>query len=183
MAAGRQQLQGAVFVRDGATLTIEPGTTIMGDTEGKGTLIVAQDAMIMAEGTAMQPIIMTSPQELGGRGPQDWGGLILNGRATLNVDGGISEGEGDTGTFGGGENPDDTDNSGNLQYVRVEFAGIEFSPENELNGIAFQGVGSKPGSLDESQQKLVQHQKGALAEDASASGGRKRIATSSFSNG
>jgi hypothetical protein len=134
-------LETAIFVDNGATLTIEPGTTIMGDTEGKGTLIVAQDAMIMAEGTAMQPIIMTSPQELGSRAPQDWGGLILNGRATINVDGGISEGEGDTGEFGGGINPDDTDNSGNLAYVRVEFAGIEFSPDNELNGIAFQGTG------------------------------------------
>ena len=27
------------------------------------------------------------------------------------------------------------------EFVRVEYAGIEFSPDNELNGIAFQGVG------------------------------------------
>ncbi len=135
-------LQTAIFVEAGATLTIEPGTVIMGDTVGKGTLIVAQDGMIMAEGTANQPIIMTSPQELGSRAPQDWGGLILNGRATINVDGGVSEGEGDTGEFGGGTSPDDGDDSGSLHYVRVEFAGIEFSPDNELNGIAFQGTGS-----------------------------------------
>ncbi len=135
-------LQTAIFVETDATLTVEPGTTIMGDTEGKGTLVVAQGGKLMAEGTAMQPIIMTSPQELGSRGPQDWGGLILNGNATINVPGGVSEGEGDTGAFGGGTSPDDSDSSGNLKYVRVEFAGIEFSPDNELNGIAFQGTGS-----------------------------------------
>ena len=135
-------LDTAIFIEAGSTLTIEPGTTVMGDTEGRATLIVAQDGKLMAEGTASQPIIMTSPQELGGRGPQDWGGLILNGRATLNVDGGTSEGEGDTGEFGGGTSPDDSDDSGSLAYVRVEFAGIEFSPDNELNGIAFQGTGN-----------------------------------------
>lgn len=134
-------LNTAVFVEDGAILTIEPGTVIMGDTDGLGTLIVAQGAEIMAEGTFTQPIIFTSPQPLGSRGPQDWGGLILNGYGHLNSPGGVQEGEGDTGTFGGGDNPDDDDDSGNLIYVRVEFAGIEFSPDNELNGIAFQGTG------------------------------------------
>jgi hypothetical protein len=47
-------------------------------------------------------------------------------------------GEADTGIYGGN---DPNDNSGSLRYVRVEFAGVEFSPDNELNGIAFQGVG------------------------------------------
>jgi hypothetical protein len=134
-------LNTAIFVEDGATLTIEPGTVIMGDTEGLGTLIIAQGGKIMAEGTAQMPIIFTSPQPLGSRAPQDWGGLILNGYGHLNSPGGVQEGEGDTGEFGGGENPDDDDNSGNLIYVRVEFAGIEFSPDNELNGIAYQGTG------------------------------------------
>jgi hypothetical protein len=64
--------------------------------------------------------------------------LIINGRASLNVPGGQAAGEGDTGVYGGN---DDNDNSGTLRYVRVEFAGTEFSPDNELNGIAFQGVG------------------------------------------
>ena len=59
----------------------------------------------MAEGTAMQPIVMTSPQALGPRGRQDWGGLIVNGRATINVPGGVSVGEGDTGQYGGGGAP------------------------------------------------------------------------------
>jgi hypothetical protein len=44
--------------------------------------------------------------------------------------------------YGGGTSPDPEDSSGVLRFVRVEYAGVEFSPDNELNGIAFQGTGS-----------------------------------------
>jgi len=135
-------LQGAVFVRSGATLTIEPGTVVFGDTASKGTLVIAQGGKVNSAGTPDNPVIMTSPAPLGQRQPQDWGGVILNGYAPLNVPGGTSSGEGDTGTYGGGATPDPGDDSGTITYTRVEFAGIEFSPDNELNGIAFQGVGS-----------------------------------------
>ena len=83
---------------------------------------------------------MTSDVEVGERARADWGGLIINGRAPLNVPGGQGEGEGGTGIYGG---DDPNDDSGHLHYVRVEFAGTEFSPDNELNGIAFQGVGRR----------------------------------------
>ena len=131
-------LDGAVFVEEPARLTIEAGTQIFGRSETNGTLIIAQGAQILANGTAEAPIVMTSDQEVGERARADWGGLIINGRAPLNVPGGEGEGEGDTGIYGG-DDPDD--DSGHLYYVRVEFAGTEFSPDNELNGIAFQGVG------------------------------------------
>ncbi|MCD4751192.1 MAG: hypothetical protein K8R59_17600 [Thermoanaerobaculales bacterium] len=130
-----------IFIEAGATLTIEPGTVIFGDTGNRGTLVVAQGAKLMADGTPMNPIVMTSSNELGARSASDWGGLIINGYAPINVPGGVSQGEGDTGAYGGGANPDPDDDSGVLRYLRVEFAGIEFSPDNELNGIAFQGVG------------------------------------------
>ena len=96
------------------------------------------ETRIVADGTPQQPIVFTSDQPVGARARGDWGGLIINGRAPVNLPGGLGEGEGDTGQYGG-DNPDD--DSGILRYVRVEYAGIEFSPENELNGIAFQGVG------------------------------------------
>lgn len=131
-------LQGAVFVQDGATLTIEPGTTIFGEGATNGTLIIAQGGKIHANGRADKPIVFTSDAEEGQRDRGQWGGLIINGRAPINT-GATAEGEGNTGTYGG---TDPNDNSGVLRYVRVEFAGIEFSPDNELNGIAFQGVGS-----------------------------------------
>jgi hypothetical protein len=132
-------LRGAVFIGAPAALTIEPGTLIAGETATRGTLIIERGAKIFANGTAAAPIVMTSDQPVGSRGRGDWGGLILNGFATVNLPGGVGIGEGATGVYGG---TDDSDSSGVLRYVRVEFAGIEFSPDNELNGIAFQGVGS-----------------------------------------
>ena len=131
-------LRGVVFVADGATLTIEPGTTVVGELATLGTLVVEQGGRLVADGRADAPIVFTSDQPVGFRGRGDWGGLVINGRAPINIPGGIGEGEGETGVYGG-DNPDDS--SGVLRYVRVEFAGIEFSPDNELNGIAFQGVG------------------------------------------
>jgi hypothetical protein len=131
-------LRGAVFVEDGATLNIAAGTRIIGESGSVGTLIVSQGGRLNAIGTAQAPIVFTSDQPIGQRGRGDWGGLIINGRAPVNLEGGQGEGEGDTGIYGG-TNPND--NSGVFRYVRVEFSGIEFSPDNELNGIAFQGVG------------------------------------------
>jgi hypothetical protein len=131
-------LRGAVFIDEPARLTIEAGTRIVGELATRGTLVISQGAQIYAVGTPEAPIVMTSDQPIGERGRGDWGGLILNGRAPINLPGGVGFGEGDTGIYGGSD-PDD--NSGVLKYVRVEYAGIEFSPDNELNGIAFQGVG------------------------------------------
>jgi hypothetical protein len=137
-------LRGAVFVQEGATLNIQAGTTVVGEAGSVGTLIVVRGGRLNAIGTAEQPIVFTSDQAPGQRARGDWGGIILNGRAPVNLDGGEGEGEADTGIYGG---TDPDDNSGSLSYVRVEFAGTEFSPDNELNGIAFQAVG-RGGTYD-----------------------------------
>lgn len=131
-------LRGAVFVRAGATLNIAAGTTVIGEAGSAGTMIVERGGRLNAIGTRTAPIVFTSDQPIGNRARGDWGGLIINGRAPVNLEGGEGAGEGDTGVYGGS---DPNDNSGSLRYVRVEFAGTEFSPDNELNGIAFQGVG------------------------------------------
>lgn len=142
-------LDGGVFIGDGTTentLTIEPGVIIYGETSTKGFLTIRRNANIEAVGTAEAPIVFTSPQAVGSRARSDWGGLIINGNAPINncFDGEEqlpceAEGEGGTGLYGG---VDSADSSGTLKYVRVEFGGIEISTENEVNGIAFQGVGS-----------------------------------------
>jgi hypothetical protein len=139
LAESRYLIQGPLFVRSGATLTIQAGTTIAGDQSTVGTLIVERGARLVAEGSADNPIVFTSAAPPGSRSRGQWGGIVLNGWAPINSPGGDKEGEGGTGTFGGN---DPSDSSGVLRYVRVEFAGIEFSPDNELNGIAFQGTGS-----------------------------------------
>jgi hypothetical protein len=132
-------LRGVVIIDRGATINIQAGTRIVGEFATLGTLLIGQGGRINAVGTPDAPIVFTSDQPIGQRNRGDWGGLIINGEAPLNVPGGIAIGEGGTGQYGG-NNP--ADNSGTLRYVRVEFAGIEFSPDNELNGIAFQGTGS-----------------------------------------
>ncbi len=128
---------------DNTILTIEPGTKIVGST-GKDFLVVNRGSKIEAVGTKEAPIVFTSSKEEGQRNRGDWGGLILNGNAPINGCNASTElcqaeGEGNTGYYGG-NNPEDS--SGTLKYVRVEFAGYEITSDNELNGIAFQGVGS-----------------------------------------
>jgi hypothetical protein len=135
-------LRGPVFVRAGATLTINAGVTVYGEKATLGTLIIDRGAKLNAIGTEDNPVIYTSDQPAGLRNRADNGGLIINGYSTLNVPGGTKEGEGDTGIFGcSGADCNENDNSGTLRYFRVEYGGIQFSPDNELNGIAFQGVG------------------------------------------
>ena len=82
----------AIFVQDGATLTIEVGTYVLG--QNLGALVVAQGGELVAAGTAAKPIVMTSAFSVGDRGPAQWGGLILNGRAPINTPGGVGQGEG-----------------------------------------------------------------------------------------
>lgn len=140
-------LQGQIYVKNGATLTIQPGTIIMGDkaTPGSG-LFVTQGSQLIAQGTESAPIVFTSNQAAGGRAAGDWGGVILMGRAANNQVGGIANIEGiaasaDT-QFGGGTNPDDTDNSGTLSYVRIEFPGYVYQTDKEINGLTLGSVGS-----------------------------------------
>lgn len=139
-------ISGVVFVgndTDQTILNIAAGTLIKGDTGAvPGTLVIRRNSRINAMGTSAKPIVMTSSQDPGSRAAGDWGGLVINGNAPINgcaTAPCTAQGEGGTGTYGGSNA---ADNSGTLQYVRVEFAGKLFSPDNELNGIAFQGVGS-----------------------------------------
>jgi len=141
-------LRGGVFIGDDvnpATLTIEAGTTIYGESATDGMLVIRRNAQIIAEGTADAPITMTSSKAEGSRARGDWGGLIINGNAPINACADSEEticeayGEGGTGWYGGN---DAADSSGVLNYVVVAYAGTLVSPDNELNGIAFQGVGS-----------------------------------------
>ena len=141
-------LSGGVFIggdnTNNAALTIDAGTTLYGQS-GADFLVVNRGSKIHANGSPLAPIVMTSANHsdagLSTRG--QWGGLIINGNAPINGCSAATlvceaQGEGSTGVYGG-NNPDD--NSGNLNYLQVLYAGFEITPDNELNGIAFQGVG------------------------------------------
>jgi hypothetical protein len=131
-------LKGFIYVEDGATLTIQPGTIIKGDKPTKGSLIVKRGGKLIADGTASQPIVFTSNQPVGSRDRGDWGGVILCGRAPHNQPSDpIIEGGPDA--YYGGTDPND--NSGTLRYVRIEYAGIAFQPNQEINGLTLGAVG------------------------------------------
>lgn len=145
----KYMLEGFVYVKNGATLTIEPGTVIVGDKLSKATLIITRTGKIHAQGTPEKPIVFTSSFKEGLRNAGDWGGIILLGNAPVNVDGGEAKIEGgaiptdmakekDYIWYGG---TDVHDNSGILKYVRIEFAGIAYSADNEINALTMAGVG------------------------------------------
>ena len=137
-------LQAVIFVQN-ATLTIEPGTIIRGAPGSfpAASLIVRNDSQLMAVGKRSQPIIFTSSFPPGSREPGDWGGVALLGRAAVNTFPDFIEGldEGPDTAFGA--NPPEPESScGNLQYVRVEFAGAQLDQDNELNALTFGACGS-----------------------------------------
>ncbi len=140
--SGTVLLQNKVYVTNGATLTILPGTIIRGDKATQATLIITKGCKIIAEGTQNLPIVFTSNEAVGDRAEGDWGGLVILGQATNNQPGGVANIEGivpSSNTQYGGSN--DNDNSGSLKYVRLEFGGIALEPNKEINGITFGSVG------------------------------------------
>lgn len=136
------------------TLTIEPGTTILGNVNppqgARGSyIVVSRGSKIIADANANEAdktvkpaaenvIVFTSSAARGNRARGDWGGLVVNGRAPINS-GAEASGEGESGLFGG---VDDEDSSGILRGVRVAFAGDRVTTTDELNGIALQGTGA-----------------------------------------
>lgn len=145
-----------VYVVNNSTLTIEPGTTIIGGaikTTTGGTLIITAGSKLIAKGTADAPIVFTSAKAPGARAKCDWGGIILLGKASTNrpadkrtveglenVDATVNLKYGNPDANQG----DDADNSGVLQYVRIEYGGIALSStsDSEVNGVTFYAVGS-----------------------------------------
>ena len=134
---GTYILKGWVYIADGAELTIEPGTVIKGDKQTKASLICERGGKLIAQGTESEPIVFTSEEAAGSRKPGDWGGIILCGKAKNNQQ--EQQIEGGPRTKHGGN--DDSDNSGVLSYVRIEFAGYPFQKDKEINGLTLGSVG------------------------------------------
>lgn len=129
-------LLGALRVQEGAVLKIEPGVTITAVGGQPPSLFIAVEAgaKILAEGTDEAPIVFTASDQV----PGAWGGLIIAGRAPINIGNSAIAEIGDI-TYGGSQSDD---SSGILKYVRVEYSGSAINSEREHNGITFYGVGS-----------------------------------------
>jgi hypothetical protein len=136
------ELSGLIHVLSGATLTIQPGTCIRGSLSNLGGLIITRGAKIMAVSDRNHPVVFTSGKATGSRVRGDWAGLLIIGNASVNVPNGHRRYEAlpsDPLADYGGNN--DADNSGSIRYMRVEYAGYNYLPDQEINGITFAGVG------------------------------------------
>ena len=153
-------LSGVVYITKGVTLTIEAGAKVQGKSGlDVASLVITRGAKIIAKGTAENPIVFTSASQ----NPQsgDWGGIVILGTAKVNqtltwkgaavagltsVEGGINDTEVGYGLAGSGDaafpTGNDADNSGILQYARIEYAGYAYQPDNELNSLTMAGVGN-----------------------------------------
>ncbi|KEZ92698.1 hypothetical protein [Nonlabens ulvanivorans] len=130
------KLTGAVVIEDGVELEIPAGTVIEAVGGTSSYIAIAQGGLIDVQGTATNPVVMTSG--LATKTAGDWGGLVLCGKAPSNKGGSVTA-EVSGLTYGGTET---TDSSGSIRYLRVEYAGATFNSSKEFNGVSFFGVGS-----------------------------------------
>jgi hypothetical protein len=142
-------IKGQTFIPTGVTLTIPAGTILKGEKASKAVLIVQPGGRLVANGTETSPVIFTSAQPVGGRDRGDWGGIVMLGNGWVNQ-GALPTIEGITPaqTYGAvasaGATPatNADNNAGSLTYVRIEYAGIELTPNNETNSLTMGGVGT-----------------------------------------
>ncbi|WP_242092564.1 multidrug transporter [Aestuariivivens sediminicola] len=133
-------ITGPVIMAEGANLIINEGVTIKAIATGADVYIaISQGAQIIANGTASNPIVMTSGDANPSAG--QWGGLIILGKAPINSVTGSATATSEIGSlpYGG---TDASDSSGVIRYVRVEYSGGAADGSSENNGISFYGVGA-----------------------------------------
>jgi len=134
------KVNGSLIMASGTTLTIPAGMTIKALATGANVYIaISQGAKIIANGTANEPIVLTSDASSPAAG--DWGGLILLGKAPINSVTGAATSTSEIASlpFGG---TDAADDSGSISYLRVEYSGGAADGQSENNGLSFYGVGS-----------------------------------------
>jgi hypothetical protein len=138
-------LKAVIYVEPGASLTIEPGTLIRGNTDS--ALVVAKGAKIFANGRKSAPIIMTSEQDdlvTWREKCEEWGNLTIlgdalisatkdsqgtgqpDGQDTSQMEGLVARFAGDTLPLFGGN--DDDDDSGVVRYVSLRYGGHVVAP-------------------------------------------------------
>jgi len=141
LESGTYKLTGALVVKNGATLRIKPGVIIEATDPSSPTaynevrfISIAQGAKIFVEGTSTKPVVMTATTKL----PGSWGGLVLAGKAPINKGASATTEVGGDLPYGG---TDVNDNSGSIQYLRIEYSGFSYNADKEFNGLSLFGVG------------------------------------------
>ncbi|WP_316816054.1 hypothetical protein [Pedobacter nyackensis] len=137
---GNYKLKGMVKINAGVTLTIEKGSTFTADKrDGEAGLVVLKDGILIANGTADEPIVFTEQSKVAG----SWAGIIMYGDAPIKGNGGVTSATSEDGlklNYGGAKV---NHSSGSLKYVRVEYAGLVITTNNkEHNGFSFYSVGA-----------------------------------------
>lgn len=127
-------MDSVVSVSEGATLTIEQGTTVyfrtFSNNDRLSRLVILRGAKIIADGTREEPIVFTSDKVLSGNAARgDWGGLSIFGNAATNAGNTVVLGGF---RYGGTLN---SENSGLLRFVRVEYSGKGGLHSLELSGV------------------------------------------------
>jgi hypothetical protein len=144
-ASATCNFSGLVVIKSGGSLTIGAGATMKANPgqSPASSVIIDTGATIDAQGTSVSPIKFTSGNNVGSRAQQDWGGLVIRGRATHNFTTATFTTEFDDGGAVGSSNAaNDTENSGTLKYIQLEFAGKQATSTKEYNGFTFEAVGS-----------------------------------------
>lgn len=144
-------MKGLIVVRSGGKLIIPAGTLIRAEADvaaspkNYASFVVERGGMIEINGTKDKPVVITSNKGTGARNRGDWGGIIICGKAKNNQGSDIQvEGfnnviaDPNLAKFGG---TDDNDNSGTITYLRMEFGGLAFEPNKEINGLTLGSVG------------------------------------------
>jgi hypothetical protein len=162
-------LQQQIYVLPGATLTIQEGVIVASDTNIGGSLAVCKGAQIFVQGTAANPVIMTSKADVATWTAGDpktgiwraacneWGNLTIMGAGYISenaipgntpdpnpsnvgaMEGLIAGFPGDTKVLYGGG--DDDDDSGSVRYLSLRYGGKVVALNNELNGLSLGGIG------------------------------------------
>jgi len=151
-------LKGLIVVRDGAKLVIPAGTIIRGTADlssspkNYSSIIIERGGEIEIEGSSSNPVVLTSAKPVGQRHSGDWGGLLIAGRSRHNLLNGSDNNnvqmEGFNNVtfdptlarFGG---TDVNDDSGVLTYMRIEFGGVAFETNKEINALTMGALGSE----------------------------------------
>ena len=143
---------GTLTADTNVTLTIDPGVILFART-GQSWLAVNRGNKINAVGTATQPIVFTSNDNVAGFATDSsigqWGGVVLMGRGRITdcLVGSVAsntcerntEGAADFAYYGGN---DDNYNAGRMSYVQIRYSGFVLGANSELQALTLEGIGS-----------------------------------------